>query len=100
MIPDNFKLEGVRCKKADDLAQVTEDALSQNIDIKLPSDAGTAASYLCSVMSRMIRLPPFIFAPKDGVSCLKIMSELTSKESIMQVTDKNLFIIPTEDARM
>lgn len=48
----------------------------------------------------MIRLPPFIYTPIDGCSYVKIFSELASKESIMQVTNKNLFIIPLDDARL
>lgn len=56
--------------------------------------------YAVSVLSRMIRLPPFIFSPIDGNSFIKIFSELTSKESIMQVVNKNVYIIPLEDSRL
>lgn len=48
----------------------------------------------------MMRLPPFVFNPQNGYSSIKVFSNLASKESIMEVKDKNVFIIPLEDARM
>ena len=61
MIPDSLQLQGVRATMSSDKQVVLKEAVDQNVDISDPSFTHKVDEYLCSVLSSVIRLPPFTY---------------------------------------
>lgn len=95
--PEGFQLQGVRSIVAESKDEAMADCKSQDVSIV---DTSSAPEYVCSVMSSVLRLPPFSFIPCNNYSYLHIKSEIESHDAIMHLTDRNVWIVPLEDKRI
>ena len=95
--PENFQLQGVRSIVAENKDEAMADCKTQDVTL---NDTATAPEYVCSVLSSVLRLPPFSFIPCNNISYLHIKSEVESDDAIMHLTDRNVWIIPLEDKRI
>ena len=84
----------------EDLTVAMADATSQGIRIEPTSHVMMPGGYVCSVLSRIVRIPPFVYCARDNFSFVKIMSDVASDSGIMQIKGKKVFIVPLEDSRM
>jgi len=100
IIPDSMNLQGIRANMSEDKEEALVDFKSQNVEISDSRFTHKVDEYLCSVLSSVIRLPPFSFVPQQGYSYLELRSDKKNEDSIMHLSDKNIWIVPLEDKRI